>query len=126
MSDLLPLLAFSAGVVTGFAAVLVRRDARIMRSVAVRLGAVLIGAAMIAAPYVAYLAVAGDPDVWDFYRSAWFVPLVVQGALTAVGAGAGQDRWLDPDGRPRPGGGTRRPRGRSPQCRRRQGCGWSL
>ena len=38
---------------------------------------------MIALPYLAYRIVAGDPDVWDFYRSAWFVLLVVQGALAA-------------------------------------------
>ena len=60
-----------------------RRDAPIVRPTRARIGVVLGGIAMIALPYLAYRIVAGDPDVWDFYRSAWFVLLVVQGALAA-------------------------------------------
>lgn len=38
----------------------------------------------LAGSYIAFAAVQGDPDVWDFYRGVWWLPLAVLGGLATV------------------------------------------
>lgn len=92
--DLLPLLAFALGVAVDVTLLVFLRQrdpvgtpgdtparARAPRTPLVATVAVLVALG----PYVAFWAVSnGDPDVWDFYRTASFVPLVVLGVLGAV------------------------------------------
>ncbi len=82
MVDLIPLLAFVAGGLSQLLLCLKLRGTR-EKGVASPLRRPLLlgaGIAVVALPYVTYLLVQ-EPDVRDFYASAWFVPLVVLGAM---------------------------------------------
>ena len=40
--------------------------------------------AALAGCYLAFVAVDGDPDVWDFYSSAWWMPLAAAGLYSLM------------------------------------------
>jgi len=85
VDDLLPLIVFIVSVLAGITIVfLERRARRDGASVAVRLIAIST-VLLIPLPYLAFALTPGDPDVWDFYQSTWFIPMVVLGGL-AIGA----------------------------------------
>ncbi len=86
MTDLMPLFTFvvSTGVSIACVVTLVRGRGKI-ESAARRW--VLVGAqiVLIGLPYLAFASAQGDADVWDFYRSFWWVPLAILGTLSAIG-----------------------------------------
>lgn len=84
MLDLLPLVLVCLGVGLASSAIfLARKNVLIVRGVPGLVGVIFIGIVVVSAPYVAYVF-PGDPDVWDFYRSVWWLPAVVLGPLAAL------------------------------------------
>lgn len=67
MWDMIPLLLTLAA--AGYLAWALRRPPG-PRSVA-------LGWLLIACPYLAFRLLTGDPDVWDFYATWWFVPALI-------------------------------------------------
>lgn len=83
MLDLLPLLMATAGVVVALSTIVLIRTGRIQRSPRVWVAVLVVGSLIVAGTYIAYFSIDGDPDVWDFYRSVWFVPIAVFGGFVA-------------------------------------------
>lgn len=78
MIDLLPPLTFLVcASVQGFALIAVRRNAKTFVAPRARVLFAFTALILTAVPYVVFFALQGDLDVWDFYRSVWFVPLIV-------------------------------------------------
>ncbi len=86
MVDLIPLVLVLLAIAFALGALIPRwrrAGARMRR------GDIVIGAASVMALAGAYLAfgvIDGDSDVWDFYRSVWWVPLVIGGGIALVAA----------------------------------------
>ncbi|MDO5066692.1 MAG: hypothetical protein Q4D96_05395 [Propionibacteriaceae bacterium] len=71
MADLIPLAAV-------LVAVLLQALVwfRVVRSRAF----LVVGAGLLLLSWLAFVLLHGDPDVWDFYASVWFVPFLGLGA----------------------------------------------
>lgn len=84
MLDLMPLIGFFACIAFDLTLILLvrRRGVGLVSKRRPSLDLVL-SALVIAVPYL-LLALPGDPDVWDFYRSVWYLPLASLSALTIV------------------------------------------
>ncbi|MDN5570025.1 MAG: hypothetical protein L0G22_02000 [Propionibacteriaceae bacterium] len=82
MTDLVPLIAFLVCVGFHVVVLLLTRGSRGLSLTSAQAGALRASSvALVVLPFVCFAVIAGEPDVWDFYRSVWFVPLIVGVAL---------------------------------------------
>ncbi|SNU00983.1 hypothetical protein SAMN06298212_105100 [Ruaniaceae bacterium KH17] len=86
MTDLLPLACAVLAAVVGVVGLLWLRRLPVGSGAGgVKVGTVVVSALLTVAAYLACQGHSGDPDVWDFYATYWFAPLVVL-ALVTLGA----------------------------------------
>lgn len=86
MVDLIPLVLVVLSVALALGVLILRWRRAGART---RGGDVVIGVASVmtlAGAYLAFGVIDGDPDVWDFYGSVWWVPLVIGGGIALVAA----------------------------------------
>lgn len=84
MRDLVPLALVLLGIGLAVLAVISRR---VKNTHQVARGSVAVLAAPVfalAGCYLAFAVIDGDPDVWDFYSSAWWLPLAIAGLYALV------------------------------------------
>lgn len=84
MVSLIPLALGIIGAALAFAVVIflkIRREPSARRHVVV---AISVSIAALVGSYISFALIDGDPDVWDFYASVWWLPLLV-GVIFALG-----------------------------------------
>lgn len=84
MTDLAPLLLLILGLVYDAIVIVLARTRRLTRHPRAQTGTFLLSLILVAAPYLAYWWGNGDPDVWDFYRSWWALPVILLGGMSVV------------------------------------------
>ncbi|MEH3088276.1 MAG: hypothetical protein PGN24_01350 [Microbacterium arborescens] len=83
MIDLIPLGLGLLGVALAIWAILALMSKKNAGDTRRATAIVLAPIAVIAFAYLAFAVIDGDPDVWDFYASIWWVPLAA-GAVFAL------------------------------------------
>nr|WP_011167223.1 MULTISPECIES: hypothetical protein [Acidipropionibacterium]AFK88689.1 hypothetical protein [Acidipropionibacterium jensenii]CAB88400.1 hypothetical protein [Acidipropionibacterium jensenii] len=85
MADYIPLLIFILAMIYDFLVIILGRHGRFNSySILAKASLVAISVILIIVPYASYWLVAGDPDVWDFYRSLWWIPVAFLGIVSIV------------------------------------------
>lgn len=79
MSDLVPLALVLLGIGLAVLAVIARRVKKTHRLARESVVILVAPVVALAGCYLAFAAIEGDPDVWDFYSSAWWLPLAIAG-----------------------------------------------
>lgn len=88
MIDLIPLALGLLGVALAIGAVLALRSKKNTGDTRRATAIVLAPIAVIAFAYLAFAVIDGDPDVWDFYASIWWLPLAAVAVFSLVAARA--------------------------------------
>lgn len=83
MTDFLPMIALGVGVLFNIAAIVIVQRTPGPITPSTRRSVIAASVLLIVAPVALFAVVDGDPDVWDFYRSLWFAPLIILGGLSA-------------------------------------------
>ncbi|WP_282838154.1 hypothetical protein [Microbacterium flavum] len=83
MADLLPAIAFGLCVLVDLVAIVtVWRAPGLIRSRRTQAWIAAVVLLVVALPYLAFVGIQGDPDVWDFYRSVGLAPVLILGPLS--------------------------------------------
>lgn len=84
MVDLIPLVLGTLGSALAVAVIIALRVRKEPDGPLFLTVIIAVASAALVGSYISFLLVDGDPDVWDFYASVWWLPIAVGGIVAVV------------------------------------------